>query len=94
VEHWVFAAARQLLLSVRLDRVEAAERAQAIRILRHLLRRPVVFGLHPLVFVFDRRSARLAQVYATDNTSARRIPTESRRATTSRALMPARWASH
>ena len=50
----IVVAARQLFDRVRLERIEAAERAQPVRVLRHLLRRPVVLGLDVLVFVVDR----------------------------------------
>ena len=54
----------------QLERVEAAERAQSTWV-RHLLRSPVVLGLHVLVFVSTGARLALPHVYAIDRTSAR-----------------------
>ena len=56
----ILAAARQFFQRVRLERVETAERAQPVRVLRYLARRPVVLRLYVFVFVVNGPAARLA----------------------------------
>ncbi len=49
----IVVTAGQLVERIRPERVKAAERAQPVRVLRDLLRRPVVLGLDVIVFVVD-----------------------------------------
>src|SRR5256885_16911813 len=49
----ILCASGELVESVLLERVEAAECAQSFRVLRRLLAGPIVFRAHPGVFIVE-----------------------------------------